>query len=103
MNNYAIGIKEKRGLKMSNEIKVYLVKGKMMLSHDKFPIWNKFEIYVRAMKKEHAIERIYSELGSRHKLKREHIKIESIDEVPLDQVSDSYILKLLETNKMVKF
>ncbi|MGC8573086.1 MAG: 50S ribosomal protein L18Ae [Caldisphaera sp.] len=87
---------------MASEIKVYLVKGKMMVAHDKFPTWSKFEIYVRGMKKEHAIERVYSELGSRHKMKREHIKIESVEEIPLEYVSDPSLLKLLEINGVVK-
>ncbi|MFP3227533.1 MAG: 50S ribosomal protein L18Ae [Caldisphaera sp.] len=97
-----IGVK-KRGFKMASDIKIYLVKGKMMVAHDKFPMWTKFEIYVRGLKKEHAIERIYSELGSRHKMKREHIKIESIEEVPIESVTDPSMLKLFELNKVVKY
>jgi ribosomal protein L20A (L18A) len=39
-----------------------------------------FNKLVSATKKEHAIERIYSELGSRHRAKRYEIKITTISE-----------------------
>jgi large subunit ribosomal protein LX len=88
---------------VTNEIKIFAVKGKMMLSHDKFPEWKKFSLMIRATKKEHAIERVYSELGSKHKLKRYHIKIESVEELPIDQVSDSKIIRMNELDKVVKY
>ncbi len=85
-----------------SEVKTYLVRGKMLLSHDRFPEWRKFEIYVRALKPEHALEKIYSELGSRHKLKRYHIKIEEVKEVPLEEVEDLHIIQLAQLTKWVK-
>ncbi len=85
-----------------SEVKTFLVKGRMLLSHDRFPEWRKFEIYVRALKPEHALEKIYSELGSRHKLKRYHIKIEEVREVPLEEVEDLHIIQLAQLTKWVK-
>ncbi len=85
-----------------SEVKIFKVIGKMMISHDKFPEWRKFEIYVRALKEEHAKEKIYSDLGSRHKLKRYHIKIENIIEVPLEEVEDLNIIRLAQLDKWVK-
>ncbi len=85
-----------------SEVKIYEVKGRMMLSHDKFPEWRKFSIYVRAIKPEHAVEKVYSDLGSRHKLKRYHIKIEEIREVPLEEVEDLEVIKLAQLEKWVK-
>ncbi len=70
---------------MSSEIKVYRIYGKMLISHDKLPTWVPFKIELRALKLEHALERVYSELGSRHKLRRRHIRIEKIEELPRDQ------------------
>lgn len=87
---------------MSGEVKVFRVRGKMLISHDRFPEWRKFEILVRALKEEHAIEKVYSDLGSRHKLRRKHIKIESIDEVPVEEIEDLYIVKLSRLEKFVK-
>ncbi len=85
-----------------SEVKTYLVRGRMLLSHDKFPEWRKFQVYVRAVKPEHALEKVYSELGSRHKLKRYHIKIDEVKEVPLEEVEDLHILQLAGLTKWVK-
>jgi len=84
------------------EVKTFLVKGRMLISHDRFPEWRKFEIYVRGVKPEDAVEKIYSELGSRHKLKRYHIRIDEVREVPLEEVEDLHILQLAELTRWVK-
>ena len=84
------------------EVKTFRVRGRMLISHDKFPEWQKFEIYVRAVKEEHAKEKVYSELGSRHKLKRYHIRIEKVEEVPLEEVDDLHIIQLASLTKWVK-
>jgi len=44
---------------------------------------------VRALKPEHALEKIYSELGSRHKLKRKRIKILAIEEVSKESLQET--------------
>lgn len=85
-----------------SEVKIFRISGKMLLSHDRFPEWRKFSIYVRALKKDHALERVYSELGSRHKLKRYHIKVENIEEVPLENVEDINIIRLAKLEKLVR-
>ncbi|MEB3759953.1 MAG: 50S ribosomal protein L18a [Desulfurococcales archaeon] len=85
-----------------SEVKIFKVIGKMMISHDKFPEWRKFEIYVRAVKPEHAVEKVYSDLGSRHKLKRYHIKISEVKEVPLEEVEDLNLIRLAQLDKWVK-
>ena len=85
-----------------SEVKIFRISGKMLLSHDRFPVWGKFSIYVRALKKDHALERVYSELGSRHKLKRYHIKVENIEEVPLENVEDINIIRLAKLEKLVR-
>ena len=87
---------------MSSDVKIYYVEGKMLISHDRMPTWQKFGILVRAIKPEHAIEKVLSDLGSRHKLKRRHIKIESIREVKLEEVKDSYIITLSKLERWVK-
>ncbi|MCL2172652.1 MAG: 50S ribosomal protein L18a [Nitrososphaerota archaeon] len=46
-----------------------------------------------AEKSEHAIEKVYTELGSRHRVKRFHIKIESAIEVPADEIEDVILKK----------
>jgi large subunit ribosomal protein LX len=85
-----------------SEVKIFRVRGRMLLSHDRYPEWRNFTIYVRALKPEHALERVYSELGSRHKLRRRHIKIEEVNEVPLEEVEDLTIIRLSQLERWVK-
>ncbi len=75
-------------------VKIYRVKGRMLLSHDKFPEWREFTVEVRALKEGDAIEKVYSELGSRHKLKRHHVKISSVSEISLEQAESAYVLNI---------
>jgi len=82
------------------EVKVYLVEGEMLLGHDSRPEWRKFRVYVRALKPRDALERVYSELGSRHRLKRRHIRVASVREVPLEEVDDMRVLKLASLNRI---
>ena len=58
--------------------KVYRVKGEIMKKHFFEPLT--FNTLVKAAKEEHAVERIYAEMGSRHRAKRNEVKIESVTE-----------------------
>ena len=64
---------------MSSEVKLYRISGKMRLQFE----WARFTKEIRALKKEHALEKLYSLLGSNHKVKRSMIVIEKIEEIPL--------------------
>ena len=46
-----------------------------------------------AEKSEHAVEKVYAEIGSRHRVRRHHIKIISSEELSVDQIKNP-ILKL---------
>ncbi|MCL1970883.1 MAG: 50S ribosomal protein L18Ae [Candidatus Bathyarchaeota archaeon] len=48
-----------------------------------------------AEKKEHAIEKVYTEIGSRHRVKRFQIKIEQTIEVPTDEIENEILKKLV--------
>ncbi|MCD6428018.1 MAG: 50S ribosomal protein L18a [Desulfurococcales archaeon] len=78
------------------EVKVFRVSGIALFSPDKLREWQVFRIDVRALTKEHAIEKVLSELGSRHKLKRSHIKILEVKEIRPEE-SKSKFIKQLET------
>jgi len=41
-----------------------------------------------AAKSEHAVERIYAELGSKHRVKRFHITIKNVEEVPPEEIKN---------------
>ncbi len=87
---------------MSSEVKIYRVIGEMLISHDRLPTWQKFVLELRALNEKHALEKAYSLLGSRHKLKRYHIKIEKIEVISPEEVSRPYITKLLKLERIVK-
>ncbi|MEM1541226.1 MAG: 50S ribosomal protein L18Ae [Ignisphaera sp.] len=86
---------------MDREVKIYRITGLMLISHDKLPQWRKFVKEVRAVKVEHALEKIYSELGSRHKLKRSNIKIINVEEIPPEEAKSKYIVDLDSIQYMV--
>ncbi|PLJ77148.1 50S ribosomal protein L18Ae [Infirmifilum sp. NZ] len=62
-----------------------------------------FRIYVRAVKESEAMEKVYSVLGSRHKVTRNHIKIHSVKEVSVDEIEDNYIKSLASSDKVVVY
>ena len=56
----------------------------------------KFTRELLALSKEQALERVYSELGSRHKLKRNLINIDEVAEIKPEEVTDPRVLAMLE-------
>jgi large subunit ribosomal protein LX len=59
-------------------VKIFRVKGEIMKKHFFEPLI--FDKLVSATKEEHAVEKIYSEMGSRHRAKRHQISIHSVEE-----------------------
>lgn len=80
-------------------LRIYRVSGRMRIGME----WRKFTIYITATKPKEAIETVYSNLGSRHKLKRELIKIEDIKEVSKEEVERVDILQLLSMESLTKW
>ncbi len=60
-----------------------------------------FKKEVIAVKAEHAVEKVYTELGSKHRVKRFHIRIASVEEVPPDQIEDPTLKKLVTGEEKV--
>lgn len=85
-----------------SEVKIYRIEGYMLISHDRAPAWQKFKKEVLALKPEHALEKVYSELGSAHKLRRKHIRITSIKEISPDEVEDHNVLAILGLKGFVR-
>lgn len=50
---------------------------------------------VIALKPEHAVEKVYAELGSKHRVKRVHIKIVSVEEVQPQDIKNPILKKLV--------
>ncbi len=83
---------------MTREVKVFRIRGLMKYrTGDAQP----FTIEVTALSEEQALEKVYSLLGSRHKLKRRNIKIQSIEEVSIEDVKSDYARRLLELGRLV--
>jgi large subunit ribosomal protein LX len=79
---------------MGGDVKIYRVTGFALFSPDKLRKWQKFVIEVRAVKREDAIEKVLSDLGSRHKLKRAHIKILSVTEISPEEARSKFVRDL---------
>jgi large subunit ribosomal protein LX len=54
-----------------------------------------FKKEVIALKPEHAIEKVYTELGSKHRVKRFHIKITNVEEVQPEDIKNPTLKKLV--------
>jgi len=50
---------------------------------------------VIADKNEHAVERVYTEIGSRHRVKRHHMKIIKVEEVPPEEIVNPILKKFV--------
>ena len=72
-------------------MKVFRVTGRICKPNLATP----FAKEVMASKSEHAIEKIYAEIGSRHRVRRYHIKIANVEEVPSDQIQNPILKKLV--------
>jgi len=46
-----------------------------------------------ADKSEHAVEKVFAEIGSRHRVKRCHIKITDVQEISADQLRIQFLRK----------
>jgi large subunit ribosomal protein LX len=72
-------------------MKVYRVTGEI----NKPKLHTPFKREILADKSEHAVEKIYADIGSKHRVKRYHIKITSAQEVPAEEVESPVLKKLL--------
>jgi large subunit ribosomal protein LX len=73
-----------------SEVKIFRITGKI----DK-PNWKtSFKKEVRALKPEDAVEKIYKELGSKHRTKRFQIKVLEVKEISPEEVTNPIIKKL---------
>lgn len=79
---------------MSSEVKTYRVNGVALFSPDKVRFWQKFSLEVRALSREEALEKVYSLMGSKHKLKRKHIKILDVFEISPEEAKKRIVKEL---------
>ena len=74
-----------------SEIKIFRVTGKIVKPN----LQTDFKKELRAMKQEDALERVYKEIGSKHRAKRFQIKIVKIEEIQPEEVKDVAVKKLV--------
>jgi len=72
-------------------VKVFRVVGEIQKPNLK----TSFRKEVVAVKSEHAVEKVYAELGSRHRVKRFQIKIVRVEEVPPEEIESPLLMKLI--------
>jgi large subunit ribosomal protein LX len=73
------------------QMKVFRVTGEIRKPNLK----TSFKKEIIALKPEHAIEKVYTELGSKHRVKRVHIKILNVEEVQPQDIKNPTLKKLV--------
>ncbi len=73
-----------------NEVKVFRVTGKIRKPN----FQTDFRKEVRALKPEDAVEKVYMDLGSKHRIKRFQIRILKVEEVNPEDVENPLVRKL---------
>jgi large subunit ribosomal protein LX len=74
-----------------NNMKVFKVIGEIRKPN----LETSFKKEVIAIKPEHAVEKVYAELGSKHRVKRFHIEITRVEEVPPDKIENLLLRKIV--------
>jgi len=73
-----------------SEVKVFRVIGEIRKPN----FQTDFRKEVRALKPEEAVEKIYMELGSKHRVKRFQIKILKVEEISPEEIESPLVKKL---------
>jgi len=73
-----------------SEVKVFRVIGEIRKPN----FQTDFRKEVRALKPEDAVEKIYMELGSKHRVKRFQIKIVKVEEISPEEIENPLVKKL---------
>lgn len=75
---------------MSKEVKVFRVSGEIRKPN----FQTEFRKEVRALKPEDAVEKVYMELGSKHRVKRFQMRISKVEEIGVDEIENIIVKKL---------
>jgi large subunit ribosomal protein LX len=73
-----------------SEVKVFRVSGEIRKPN----FQTEFRKEVRALKPEDALEKIYMELGSKHRVKRFQIIISQVEEIGVEEIESPLIKKM---------
>jgi large subunit ribosomal protein LX len=75
-----------------SEVKVFRVIGEIKKPNFE----TEFRKEVRAVKPEDAVEKVYMELGSRHRVRRYQMKISKVEEVSPEEIEDILLRKMTQ-------
>ncbi|MDG6221841.1 MAG: 50S ribosomal protein L18a [Candidatus Bathyarchaeota archaeon] len=75
-----------------SEVKVYRVSGKI----NKPNLKTEFSKEIRAIKPEDAVEKVYTLIGSKHRVRRFQMSISKVEEIGLDEIEDLIVKKLTQ-------
>jgi large subunit ribosomal protein LX len=73
------------------EMKVFRVTGEI----NKPKLKTQFAKEMVVDKPEHAVEKIYAEIGSKHRVKRVHIKILNVEEISPEDINNPILKKIV--------
>ena len=73
-----------------SEVRIYRVKGILVKPGQKTP----FVKELRSTTSEAALERVYADFGSQHRVKRFHVKIASIDEIKPEEAVNPVVRQM---------
>jgi large subunit ribosomal protein LX len=74
-----------------SKVKVFRVTGEIRKPNLKTP----FKKEVLADKPDHAVEKVYAEIGSKHRVKRFYMKILKVEEVSLEEIENPVLKKIV--------
>ena len=77
--------------RMMSRLKVFRVTGEIKKPNLKTP----FKKEVLADKPEHAVEKVYAEIGSKHRVKRCHLKILKVEEISPEEIANPVLKKIV--------
>lgn len=73
-----------------SEVKIFRVVGRITKPN----FQTDFRKEIRALKPEQAVERVYKEIGSKHRVKRFQIKVIKVDEISAEEITNPIVRKL---------
>jgi large subunit ribosomal protein LX len=73
-----------------SDVKIFRVAGEILSPN----YTTTFSKDIRALKPEHAVEQVFTTVGSQHRVKRVHIKVTSVAEITVNQTEDVIIRDL---------
>ncbi len=73
------------------KLKVFKVTGEIR----KPKLNTQFQKEVLAAKPEHAVEKVYAEIGSKHRVKRFYMKIVKVEEIPVEEIENPVLKKIV--------